>query len=216
MRRLRILVADDHPVVRGGLRQLLSEAPDVGDVGEAADPQQILDAARTGTWDVIVLDLGLPGRGGLDVLRILKDEQPGRPVLVLSMHAEDQYAIRALRAGAAGYLTKEAAADKLLEAIRKVAAGGRHVSPAVAEQLAGAIGGDATGAPLHAALSDREFEVLRLIASGKTVGDIAGVLSLSVKTVSSYRARILDKMGLRNNAELMKYAMEHRLVDLDL
>lgn len=211
-RLLRVLIADDHPIVRSGLRQLLADAPDIGEIGEAADPQQVLDRARAADWDAIVLDLGLPGRGGLEVLKILKDEQPKRPVLILSMHPEEQYAVRALRAGAAGYLTKEAAPEKLVAAIRTVAAGGRYISPAVADQLAGAVGRDAS-APLHATLSDREFEVLRLIASGKTVGDIAGQLSLSVKTVSSYRTRILEKTGLRNNAELMKYAMEHGLVD---
>ncbi|OFW00322.1 MAG: DNA-binding response regulator [Acidobacteria bacterium RIFCSPLOWO2_02_FULL_68_18] len=211
-RRLRVLVADDHPIVRSGLRQMLADAPDVEEVGEAADPQQVLDLARARDWDVIVLDISLPGRGGLDVLKTLKDERPKRPVLILSMHAENQYAVRTLRAGAAGYLTKEAAPERLLEAIRKVAAGGRYISPAVADQLAGVIGGDAA-APPHQSLSDREFEVLRLIASGKTVGEIAKLLSLSVKTVSSYRARILEKTGLKNNAGIMRYALEHRLVE---
>src|SRR3989338_3381427 len=151
-RRLRVLVADDHPIVRSGLRQMLADAPDVEEVGEAADPQQVLDLARARDWDVIVLDISLPGRGGLDVLKTLKDERPKRPVLILSMHAENQYAVRTLRAGAAGYLTKEAAPERLLEAIRKVAAGGRYISPAVADQLAGGVGGGAA-APPHPAPS---------------------------------------------------------------
>ena len=213
-RGLRVLIADDHPIVRSGLRQILSDAPDIGEVGEASDPQQALDLAREGAWDVIVLDIGLPGRGGLDVLKTLKSEQPKRPVLILSMRAEDQYAVRSLKAGASGYLTKEAAPDKLLEAVHKVASGGRFVSPALAEQLAIALGEDASQLP-HEKLSDRELEVLRLIASGRAVGDIALELALSVKTISTYRARILEKIGLKNNAELMKYAMQHGLVDLD-
>lgn len=211
---LSVLIADDHPIVRRGLRQILSDAPEIAVVGEASTPQETLDLARAQAWDVIVLDIGLPGRGGLDVLRTLKDEQPKRPVLILSMHAEDQYAVRSLKAGASGYLTKETAPEKLLEAIHKVTSGGRYVSPALAERLATAIGEDASR-PSHETLSDREFEVLRLIASGKAVGDIARELALSVKTISTYRARILEKTGLKNNAELMKYALHHGLVDLD-
>jgi len=211
--RLRILIADDHPIVRSGLRQVLTEAG-VAEIGEAATPQEALDLSRQGKWDAVILDLGLPGRGGLEVLKDLKAEQPKRPILVLSMHAEDQYAIRALRAGASGYLTKEAASDKLLEALDKITSGGRYISPALAERLADALGSDASQ-PLHASLSDREFEVMRLIAAGKTVGEIADVLSLSVKTVSSYRARILQKTGLKNNAELMRYALQNQLTDDD-
>lgn len=210
-RPLRVLIADDHPIVRSGLRQVLTESG-VSEVGEAATPQQVLDVARQGHWDAIILDLGLPGRGGLDVLKELKAEQPKRPVLILSMHAEDQYAVRAVRAGASGYLTKESAPDKLLDAIHKITSGGRYISPALAERLADALGTDASQ-PRHAALSDREFQVMRLIGSGQTVGQIAATLSLSVKTVSSYRARILEKTGLKNNAEVMRYAMQHQLTD---
>ena len=209
---LRILIADDHPIVRRGLKEILEDATDVAEIGEASHPQEVLDLARAGGWDVVVLDLGLPGRGGMEVLKDLHQDRPRLPVLILSMQPEDQYAVRALRAGAAGYLTKEAAPDKLLEAIRKVTGGGRYISPSVAEQLAAGLTVDATR-PLHDALSDREFEVMRLIGSGKTVGDIAEQLSLSVKTVSSYRARILEKMGMSNNAELMQYAIRNRLVD---
>lgn len=211
-RRLRVLIVDDHPVVRRGLKEILAEAPDVAEVGEAQDPRQARDLASSHRWDVVVLDLGLPGRGGLEVLKDLHQDQPNLPVLILSMQAEDQYAVRALRAGAAGYLTKEAAPGNLLDAIRKVTAGGRYISPSVAEHLASHLTLDATR-PLHESLSDREFEVLRLIASGRTVGDIAEHLSLSVKTISTYRARILEKMGMHNNAELMRYAVTNRLSD---
>jgi len=209
---LRVLIADDHPIVRRGLREILAAEPHVTEVLEAAHPQQVLDLARSSDVDVVVLDLGLPGRGGLDVLKDLRRELPKVPVLILSMQPEDQYAVRALRAGAAGYLTKDAAPAKLIEAIKKVTGGGHYISPAVAEQLAASVGAGATKPPQEL-LSDREFEVLRLIASGKTVGDIAEQLALSVKTVSSYRARILEKMGLSNNAELMRYAIDHKLVD---
>lgn len=208
---MRILIADDHPIVRSGLRQLLTQAG-VLEVGEAATPQEVLELSRARDWDAIILDLGLPGRGGLDVLQQLKQEYPKRPVLILSMHGEDQYAIRALRAGASGYLTKEAAADKLLEAVDKIVGGGRYISAAVAERLADLLTVGASQAP-HEALSDREFQVMRLLGGGKTVSEIADILSLSVKTVSSYRARILDKTGLKNNAELMKYALQHHLTD---
>lgn len=184
------------------------------DVGEAATPQQALDLSRACQWDVVILDLGLPGRGGLEVLRELKADHPKRPILILSMHAEEQYAIRTLRAGASGYLTKETVSDKLLEALEKIVGGGRYISPSLAEYLAETLDVD-TSQPPHALLSNREFEVMRLIASGKAVGEIAGLLSLSVKTVSGYRARILEKTGFKNNAELMKYAMRNQLTDDD-
>jgi two-component system, NarL family, invasion response regulator UvrY len=209
---LRVLIADDHPIVRRGLRDILAGEPQVTAVIEASHPQEVLDLARTSGCDVVVLDLGLPGRGGLDVLKELHREQPKLPVLILSMQPEEQYAVRALRAGAAGYLTKGAAPENLVAAIHKVVAGGRYISPAVAEQLAATVARDAARPPQEL-LSDREFEVLRLIASGKTVGDIAHQLALSVKTVSTYRARILEKMGMSNNAELMRYAIENKLVD---
>lgn len=212
MRRLRILVADDHPVVRRGLREILAESPEVAAVGEADHPQQVLDLVAAAQWDVVILDLGLPGRGGLDVLRDLRQSKPKLPVLILSMQPEDQYAVRALRAGAAGYLTKEAAPDHLLQAIRTVTAGRRYISAAVAEHLAAQLAHDAT-APIHDALSDREYQVMTLIASGRSVGDVAGQLALSVKTISTYRARILDKMGMKNNAELVQYAVRNSLID---
>jgi len=209
---LRVLIADDHPIVRRGLREILGAETRIAEVIEAAHPQQVLDLARTSGCDVVVLDLGLPGRGGLEVLKDLRRDHPKLPVLILSMQPEEQYAVRALRAGAAGYLTKDSAPAKLLEAIDKATTGGRYVSAAVAEQLAAGLTSDVTKPPQEL-LSDREYQVLRLIASGRTVGDIAEQLSLSVKTISSYRARILEKMGMSNNAELMLYAITNKLVD---
>ena len=209
---LRILIVDDHPIVRQGLRQTLADAAQIGEIAEAATPQEALDLVRQREWEAVILDIGLPGRGGLDVLKDIKREVPRLPVLILSMHSEDQYAVRALRAGAAGYLTKEAAPKNLIDAIRKVAAGGRYVSPELAERLATELTVDAAR-PLHASLSDREFDVLRSIASGQTVGEIADRLSLSVKTVSTYRTRILEKMRLKNNAEMMHYVHTNHLLD---
>ena len=211
-RRLRILIVDDHPIVRQGLRQTLADAAQIGEIVEAATPQEALDLVGQREWDAVILDIGLPGRGGLDVLKDIKRAVPGLPVLILSMHSEDQYAVRALRAGAAGYLTKEAAPKNLVDAIRRVVAGGRYISPELAERLATELTVDA-GKPLHASLSDREFDVLRAIASGQTVGEIADRLSLSVKTVSTYRTRILEKMRLKNNAEMMHYVHTNHLLD---
>jgi two-component system, NarL family, invasion response regulator UvrY len=210
--RLRILIVDDHPIVRQGLRQTLADAADVRQIGEAAHGPQAIDLVRQSNWDAVVLDIGLPGRGGIEILKDIKRERPRLPVLILSMHPEDQYAIRALRAGAAGYITKETATEKLLEAIRKITTGGRFISAELAERLAMEVAIDVPGPP-HAVLSDREFEVLRLIGSGLSVGDIAERLSLSVKTVSTYRARVLEKMRMKNNAELMQYVLTNRLCD---
>jgi two-component system invasion response regulator UvrY len=210
--RLRILIVDDHPIVRQGLKQTLADAAEIGEIVEAATPQEALDLVRQRKWDAVILDIGLPGRGGLEVLKDIKREVPRLPVLILSMHAEDQYAVRAVRAGAAGYLTKGAATESLIAAVRKVASGGRYISPELAERLATELTVDPDH-PLHASLSDREFDVLRSIASGQTVGDIAERLSLSVKTVSTYRARILEKMQLKNNAELMHYVLTNHLLD---
>ena len=210
--RLRILIVDDHPIVRQGLRQTLADAAQIGEIVEAATPQEALDLVRQREWEAVILDIGLPGRGGLDVLKDIKRELPRLPVLILSMHSEDQYAVRALRAGAAGYLTKGAAPKNLLDAILKVAGGGRYVSPELAERLATELTVDAAR-PLHESLSDREFDVLRSIASGQTVGEIAERLSLSVKTVSTYRTRILEKMRLKNNAEMMHYVHTNHLLD---
>lgn len=209
---IKVLIADDHAVVRQGLKQILSEIPDMTVVGEATNGPEVLEQARTVDWDVMVLDISLPGRSGFDILLDLRAEKPAQPILVLSMHAEEQYALRVLKAGASGYLTKESVPEELIHAIRKVVEGGKYVSPTLAEKLAFEIGA-AADKPLHESLSDREFQVMRLIASGRTVTQIAEALSLSAKTVSTYRARILQKMNLKTNAELIRYAIRHQLID---
>ena len=209
---IKALIADDHAVVRQGLRQILQETSDMQVAGEAATGPEALDRARADSYDVVVLDITMPGRSGFEVLKDLRVEQPALPVLVLSMHAEEQFAVRLLKAGAAGYLNKESAPDELVKAIRKVVAGGRYVSPTLAEKLAFEI--DAGSDRLaHETLSDREFQVMRMMASGKTVKEIAAELSLSVKTISTYRARILAKMNLHTNAELIHYAITNQLVE---
>src|SRR6266851_306589 len=209
---IRALIADDHAVVRQGLRQILQETTDMQVTGEAATGPEALDRARGDSYDVVVLDITMPGRSGFEVLKELRVELPELPVLVLSMHAEEQFAVRLLKAGAAGYLNKESAPDELVKAIRKVVSGGRYVSPTLAEKLAFEIdaGSDKL---LHETLSDREFQVMRMMASGKTVKEIATELSLSVKTISTYRARILTKMNLHTNAELIHYAITNQLVE---
>jgi DNA-binding NarL/FixJ family response regulator len=209
---IRVLIADDHAVVRQGLKQILGDMPDMTVVGEATNGHEVLEKARAVEWDVMVLDIAMPGRSGFDILLELRAEKPDQPILVLSMHAEDQYALRVLKAGAAGYLTKESVPEELIQAIRKVVSGGKYVSPRLAEKLAFAIGAPSDRAP-HEALSDREFQVMRLIAFGKTVTQIAEELSLSVKTVSTYRTRILQKMNLKTNADLIHYALQHRLIE---
>jgi two-component system, NarL family, invasion response regulator UvrY len=209
---MRILLADDHAVVRHGLKQILAEEFQRAVFGEARNAQEALDLIWKDTWDVVVLDITMPGRSGLEVLREIKKSRPRLPVLVLSMHPENQFAVRVLKSGASGYMTKESAPEELVGAVRKVLAGGRYVSASVAEKLAAYISNDAQKPPQEL-LSDREFQVLRLIASGRIVSEIAKELCLSVKTISTYRTRILEKMGLRNNAELMRYAMQHQLVE---
>jgi two-component system invasion response regulator UvrY len=209
---IRALIADDHAVVRQGLKQILGDTPEMVVAGEATTGQEVLDKVRAETWDVVVLDISMPDRSGLDVLKQLRSERPKLPVLVLSMHSEDQYAVRVLKAGASGYLTKDSAPDELVKAIRKVVSGGTYVSSFLAEKLAFEIGTDSSRLP-HETLSDREFQVLRLIAAGKSVTEIAAELYLSVKTVSTYRARILEKMNLGTNAELIHYAMQNHLID---
>lgn len=208
---IRILVVDDHAVVRQGVKQILAEMPGVVVAGEAGSGQEALGKIRSEAWDVVILDISLPDRSGLDVLKQAKSFYPKLPVLVLSMHAEAQYAVRVLRAGASGYLTKESAPEELIAAISKIAAGGRYVSSSLAEKLAFEIGVDQER-PLHERLSDREFEVLCMIAQGTRIKEIAEKLCLSVKTVSSHRARILNKMNMRSNAELVQYAMKNDLL----
>ncbi len=211
---IRVLMADDHPIVRQGLRRILTEKlQSPVSVGEARDGREALELAGRQRWDLVVLDVTMPRGGGLEVLRELKHSQPRLPVLVLSIHPEDQYATRVLRAGAAGYLTKESAPEELVKAIQKVLAGGRYVSPSLAERLVDALEDPEPGRPPHERLTDRELEVMRLLVSGRTVTEIARDLSRSVKTVSTQRARILSKMGMRTNVELARYAVEARLFE---
>ena len=212
---MRILLVDDHTVVRRGLKQILADEFKQAAFGEAGSAQQALDLVGKEHWDIVVLDITMPGRSGLDVMREIRNSRPRLPVLVLSIHPENQFAVRVLTLGAAGYMTKESAAEELVGAVKKVLAGGRYVSTALAERLATNLSRDRVKPPQEL-LSDREFQVLRLIASGKIVSQIAAELALSVKTISTYRTRILEKMGLRNNAELMHYAMQHQLVEVTL
>ena len=209
---IRVLIADDHAILRRGLREILMRELEGVVCGEAENAQQVLAQVQNQNWDLAIVDITMPGRSGLDVLRDLQRVQPGLPVLVLSMHPEDQYGKRVLKAGASGYMNKESAPEELIKAIRKVLAGGRYVSPTLAEKLAVEWGTNA-GRPLHDNLSDREFEVLRMIALGKTVSQIAAELHLSTTTVSTYRARILEKMNMTTTAELMRYALRNDLVD---
>jgi DNA-binding NarL/FixJ family response regulator len=209
---IRILIADDHPIVRAGLRQIVLEAADMVIAAEASDGHEVLAKVREAEFDVVLLDLTIPGLSGLDVLKQVKSEKPHLRVLILSVHPEDQYAVRVLRAGAWGYVTKASAPEQLIAAIRKVHEGRRYVSPVLAERLAEHLEPGAATMP-HESLSDREYQVLCLLASGKTATEIAVTLALSVKTVSTYRSRILEKMGMRSNAELTHYAVQNGLVD---
>lgn len=209
---IKVLIVDDHPIVRAGLREALAAVSDIVLGGEAATAHEALRLVRAHAWDVVVLDIGLPDKSGLEILQEIKSQRPQLPVLVLSMRPEDQLAMRVLKAGAAGYMTKESAPCDLVAAIRKVYAGGKYVSPTLAEKLASALERPDDRLP-HELLSDREYQVLCLIASGKTVKEVAEQLHLSDNTISTYRARILDKMGMRTNAELTSYAVRNRLVD---
>jgi len=209
---IRILIADDHAIVRRGLREILVRELEGVVCGEAEDAQQVVAQVQSDDWDLVLLDITMPGRSGLDVLRDLKTMRPKLPILVLSMHPEDQYGKRLLKAGASGYVNKRSAPEELVKAIQKLLAGGTYVSPALAERLALDLHLNEVR-PIHETLSDREFEVLRMIGSGKTVSQIAEKLHLSVATVSTYRARILEKMNLTTTAELMHYALSNHLVD---
>ncbi|MGA2381281.1 MAG: response regulator transcription factor [Spirochaetia bacterium] len=208
---IRILVVDDHSVVRQGIKQIVADSPDIEIVGEAVSGQEALDLVRARAFDVVILDIAMPGRGGLDVLRELKAEKPALKVVVLSMYPEEQYAIRSLRDGASAYLTKGSPPEELILAIRTVASGKRYITPAVADRLATYIE-DSSQRPPHETLSDREMEVLVLIGSGKQVSDIAEELNLSTKTVSTYRSRILLKMNMETNAQLIRYSLQHGLL----
>lgn len=208
----RVLVADDHPLLRSGLKQVLAQEADLTLIGEAEDSEQVLQRLDEQPWDVVVLDIAMPGRGGLDTLREIRRRRPSLPVLVLSMHSEEQFAVRAIKAGASGYLSKSNASGEVVQAIRKVLSGKKYVSTSLAEALANALE-SSNDRPAHESLSDREFQVMCKIASGKTVSEIAAEVSLSVKTVSTYRARVLEKMNMRTNSELTRYAIQKGLVD---
>jgi len=209
---IRVCVVDDHAVVREGLKRIIADNPGMAVTAEAGDGHEALRVIQSQPCDVVLLDITMPNKSGLDVLKELHANRPRLPVLVLSMHAEDQYAVRVLRAGAAGYLTKESAPAKLVQAIRKVVRGGKYVSQTLAEKLVYDLDSDSSKSP-HEALSDREYQVLCMIASGKTVTDVAQELVLSVKTISTYRVRILEKLNMKNNAELTRYAIKEGLVD---
>jgi two-component system invasion response regulator UvrY len=209
---IRILIADDHAIVRQGLKKILAEEFTNAKFTEAGTSLEVLQHVREQDWDVLVLDISMPGRSGLDILQEVRDLRPKLPVLFLSVHPQDQYAIRALRSGAAGYMTKDSAPLELVSAIRKVLGGARYINPSLAEQIALELSKD-TKRPLHEDLSPREFEILRMIGSGMTVTQIANQLALSVKTVSTYRTRVLEKLGMRTTAELIQYAVKSQLVD---
>jgi two-component system invasion response regulator UvrY len=208
---IRILVADDHAIVRNGLKQIVSDTTDMIVAGEASNGREALNKALEEDYDVVLLDITMPDRSGLDVLKEIKSQKPELPVLILSIHPEEQYAVRALKAGAAGYLTKESAPEELIRAMQKVSSGDKYVTSSLAEKLASFL---KTGAekPLHQALSDREYEVFCMIVSGKRVKQIADELLLSTKTISTYRSRILRKMNMSNNVELTRYAIQNQLV----
>ena len=212
MSMLRILIADDHSLFRRGVKDLLIDGLGAVTIGECANAHELLDTIRHKEWDVVILDIGMPGTTGAEALKQLKAECPKLPVVVLSMHPEDQYAVRMLKAGASAYLTKASAPDELIHAIKTVVAGGHHISPSLGEQLVLGIK-RGNEKPPHELLSDREYEVLCMIGSGKTVGEIAEAMFLSVTTISTYRARILEKMGMKTNAEMTRYALQHGLVE---
>ena len=209
---IRVLIVDDHAIVRRGLKQILAETRDIEVAGEAGTGFQAIKIARQDAFDVVLLDISLPDKNGIEVLKQIKKERPKLAVLMLSMHAEHEFAVRALKAGAAGYLTKQSAPALLVTAIRHVAAGKKYVSPVLAQELANSLGVD-TDRPPHETLSDREFQTMCMIASGKTLSGIAAELRLSPKTISVYRARLLEKLQLRNNSDVTRYAIKNQLVD---
>jgi two-component system invasion response regulator UvrY len=209
---IRILLVDDHAVVRQGLKQIVAESLPDATFGDAANGEEALRMARTASWDIVVLDISLPGKSGLEALKELRAAHPGLPVLVLSMHPEEQFAVRVLRAGAAGYLTKRTAAKDLVAAVRRILAGRKYISSSLAERLAAQVQAGSAQAP-HEALSDREYQVFRLLATGKTVKVIGKELDLSPQTVSTHRTHILQKMGMQSNAELIQYAIQNQVLD---
>ena len=212
MKKTRVLLADDHTIIRDGLRQILADTDDLTVCGEAANGLEVVQLIRQDEFELIVLDISMPGRSGLDLIHMIKAERPELPILVLSMHQEEQYALRALQAGAAGYITKETDSELLLTAMRRVAGGGVYVSDKVSELMVRGIRPVSTETP-HTLLSDREYEVFCMLVQGSGLTEIAGELSLSVKTISTHKTRILDKMGMANTSELIRYALAHHLVD---
>ncbi len=208
----RVLIADDHAVVRAGLRQLLGDDATVGEIGEAASGQQTLDRLRDGRWDLLILDIAMPDRSGFDILRHVRAGFPGTPVLVLSGFPESQYAVNVLRAGAHGYLGKESAVEELTKAVHAILAGRRYISPAMAEYLISELDGAAAGKPVHTQLSEREFQIFCKLAAGGSVSGIARELCLSVKTISTYRSRVLEKMNFKTNADITSYALRNGLI----
>lgn len=215
---MKILLIDDHSVVRQGLKSMLKEAFPEAHFGEAGTATEAMQLVRSDSWHIVVLDIGLPGRDGVEVLKDIKHERAELPVIMLSMYPEDQFAVRVLKAGAAGYMTKETAAHELVDAVRRVLSGERYISAKLAQHLAASLSGAAgaggnAGAPLHDRLSDREYQVMCLLASGKSVSQIADGLSLSVKTISTYRTHILQKMSMTSNAEIIRYALMNALVN---
>ena len=208
----RVLIADDHAIVRKGLARILADIPDTVILDEACNGEEALDMIARNDYDLVLLDISMPGKGGFEVLNEIRSSKPGVPVLMFSMHPEEQYALRALRSGASGYLTKESAADELLVAMRKVLGGGKYISDSLAEKLVFGLLKDVEK-PLHETLSDRERQVLRMVAAGKTLSEIAAELSLNVQTISTFRARLLRKMRMKSNAELTHYAINNSLLD---
>jgi DNA-binding NarL/FixJ family response regulator len=209
---IRVVIADDHQILREGLKQLLQAAGDLEVVGEAGDGFEVLDRVRREEFDVLLLDMSMPGKSGVELIKQVKAEKPKLRILVLSMHEEHQYAVRAIRAGASGYLTKESAASQLVAAIRKVGGGGAYITPEVAERLAQDAMPHAQG-PLHASQSDREFEVFHMLVDGMSVNEIAARLHLSAKTISTHKARLMEKLGVDSTADLVHYAVRHKLLD---
>ncbi|HXG95178.1 MAG TPA: response regulator transcription factor [Blastocatellia bacterium] len=209
---VKILIADDHALIRRGLKEIIADQPDMRVVGEAENAAQTLALLRKQEWDVLVLDINMPGQSGLDILREVSREQPRLPVLILSAHPEDQFGARVLKAGAAGFINKESAPEELVKAIRKVCQGGKYVSESLAETLISSLRGDSHQLP-HERLSDREYQVMLMLAEGRTASEIAEELNLSVKTISTYRFRVMEKMNFKTNAELMRYAIRHKLVE---
>ncbi|HMK59793.1 MAG TPA: response regulator transcription factor [Dissulfurispiraceae bacterium] len=208
---IRVLIADDHKIVREGIKQILSRVPDIEVAGEAGTGQEALEKIWANHYDVVILDISLPGRNGLEILKQIRTQMPKLPVLILSMFPEEQYAIRVFRAGASGYLTKESDRDEIVQAVRWIAEGKKYVTPSLAEKLAAEFEPSSTKA-LHEQLSDREYHILCLIAQGKSSNDIAEELALSVKTISTHRSRVLEKMSMKSNAELTHYAVQNKLV----